>query len=55
MESYSKVVDYKELSLYTKDELSYIGIDKTMRNHDNIEKQNVLREGKEIFRSRNNC
>ena len=46
-----KVVDYKELSLYTKDELSYIGIDKTMRNHDNIEKQNVLREGKEIFRS----
>ena len=46
-----KVVDYKELSLYTKDELAYIGLDKIMRNHDNIEKQNVLREGKEVFRS----
>ena len=46
-----KVVDYKELSLYTKDELAYVGLDKTMRNHDKIESQNVLREGKEIFRS----
>ena len=29
----------------------HISGDKTMRNGDNIEKQNVLREGKEIFRS----
>ena len=32
-------------------EMSLIGLDKTMRNYDRIEKQNVDLENKELFRA----
>ena len=46
-----KVVDYTELTLSSKDELAISSIDKTMRNHDNIEIQNESLENKDVVRS----
>ena len=46
-----KVIDYKLMNSSSNSELSLIGLDKTMRNYDRIEKQNVDLENKELFRA----
>ena len=44
-----KVIDYKLMNSSSNSELSLIGLDKTMRNYDRIEKQNVDLENKELL------
>ena len=46
-----KVTNYKLMTSASNKELSLIGLDKTMRNYDRIEKQNVDLENKELFRA----